>query len=92
VLMTSLTLEAVREARINKEGECRAMERAMCSPRELGLTPTSRTRYNLQYSSAYPEKQRCISTIFALDLLRECICNFSGCRRLPKYWEGSHFR
>ncbi len=42
-LMTWLILEAVREARMSREGECREMARAMCSPRELGLTPTRRT-------------------------------------------------
>jgi len=42
-VMTSLILEAVREARIKREGEWREMASAMCSPRELGLTPTRRT-------------------------------------------------
>jgi hypothetical protein len=41
--MTSSILEAVREARINWEGECLEMATAICSPRELGLTPTRRT-------------------------------------------------
>jgi hypothetical protein len=42
-VMTSSILEAVREARMRRLGECREMARAMCSPRELGLTPTRRT-------------------------------------------------
>ena len=42
-LATSLILEAVREARIRREGEWFEMARAICSPRELGLTPTRRT-------------------------------------------------
>jgi len=70
--ITVLILEAVREARMSRLGECREMARAMCSPRELGLAPTRRTLEWRQLSLVFDVqvgKERRVYTIFAFDLL-----------------------